>query len=201
MASLFPKAGTAVSPLFWHHRVVALVSAASAQTCPCTWTPRSGISTAKRSTHFAAQGRRKALYDLSFNCFSTIVLFSALPFFSFFLPCPLPVPKSGCKVRLVQFQNVLCVCVCVCAAVPLLSLINDKDLVCTSESLFSNRIVFFSENKKIYRVERGSNNNKEESVSTCSRKYIRNRRRERSRAVCTRLLHLLETRQQQHQCF
>lgn len=39
--------------------------------------------------------------------------FSALPFFFVFLPYPLPVPKSGCKVRLVQFQNVLCVSLCV----------------------------------------------------------------------------------------
>lgn len=58
-----------------------------------------------RRTGKMAGGSILSFFQLFFNHRP----FSALPFFSFFLPCPLPVPKSGCKVRLVQFQIVVCV--------------------------------------------------------------------------------------------
>ena len=93
-ASLIPfsflKAGTAVSPLFWQFTSVPLVS----QDCPCTWTPRSGISTPKMSTHFTAKGRGMDALDLDFNSMSFIV--DRRLFFPFLLR------KVVYTVRLVQ---------------------------------------------------------------------------------------------------
>lgn len=102
----FIKAGTAVSPLLAQDTEVPLVS----QVCPCTWTPRSGISTAKRSTHCTAPGRRKeALYDLPFNLVSTIVLFRLFRFFRFsFLVlylCPKVVVKLTGNTKYINIER------------------------------------------------------------------------------------------------